>query len=250
MMKKNWLTILLTLLSMISIGAQEKNSNKLLKEGKVWNYECSYRDWDEDGNLCSKKFVYNEWICGDTVIADRKYYVMKSSTPDIPVSTATFWREDEGKVYVHNEAKDVDELMYDFGLVVGETIDDNRFYGVKATRVDTINIRNTKRRCITLLMPELGDTVYWIEGIGSLYLLAEPLGHPFSDGKITSLVSCYEFGECIFTADDFTEPANTTDMKKVGNKFKDKPLFDMLRVLPTKPQKGLYIQNGKKMIVK
>ena len=94
----------------------------------------------------------------------------------------------------------------------------------------------------------------WVEGVGSASSGIEdqnPLHEPpvRTSDDYTYFVSYYENGECIFTADDFTVQTSIIPvMTSVGRKG---DLFDLQgRRLSGKPSKGVYIENGKKRVVK
>ena len=68
-----------------------------------------------------------------------------------------------------------------------------------------------------------------------------------------SFKACYEDGECIFTEEDFRKPSETTTVWSITTATtEDSPdIYDLQgRRLSTTPQKGVYIQNGKKKLVK
>ena len=72
-------------------------------------------------------------------------------------------------------------------------------------------------------------------------------------GNWPLLLSCYDGDECIFNIEEFSNAvssieASVNDAPKIGRATLDEPIYDLQgRRLSAKPQKGLYIQNGKKM---
>ena len=68
-----------------------------------------------------------------------------------------------------------------------------------------------------------------------------------------SFKACYEDGECIFTKEDFRKSGETTTVWSITTATtEDSPdIYDLQgRRLSTTPQKGVYIINGKKKLVK
>ena len=192
---KNKMLLFLALSQSILLNGQE--SITLLKEGKTWKYEVR--------NLSAQKFIYEEWISGDTLIDGRTYYKMYASKPDIPIDYRKCWREEDKKVYSWNEYYQRDELLYDFGASVGDPVVNDTYsypeFCVKAT--GTTNAHGTNRHYQLIIHNDYGDTHIWVEGVGNAGLLTESLGHPLNDGVEIRLLSCSEDGECIFTAEDF-----------------------------------------------
>jgi hypothetical protein len=101
--------------------------------------------------------------------------------------------------------------------------------------VDTIKVNNRQFRrytCLqkyseegeTLMTIEDGEDVWhdiWVEGIGSASSGIEDQ-HPIHEppvrvsGEYTVFVSCYEDGECIFTADDFNAQTSTKHVDDIA----------------------------------
>ena len=210
----------------------EKGYHKMAIEGKRWNYIHYYVD--ENGE---HRAPYSYVVRGDTVIRRTTYKklwyqdekseqlvcllleqgreVLKSVdySYDTPLMTSffVFNREDFGRVFTW-KAK-------------GNTGNTNwMVYGV-----DTIEVKGQLFRRYTCLQKysEEGETLttidfngkgvwhdIWVEGVGSASSgiedqnpLAEPPVRTISD--FTYFVSCYENGECIFTADDFNVQSST-----------------------------------------
>jgi hypothetical protein len=95
----------------------------------------------------------------------------------------------------------------------------------------------------------------WVEGVGSELNGIETPVHekPLDTKEYTRFISCYENGQCIFTAKDFVTPSLTSITAKPM--LNDYPVngqsFDLTgRRLSSPPAKGVYIENGKKKAVK
>ena len=223
-----------TLYKYIEPNYTAKGYHKMGIEGKRWNYIHYY--FDEDGEHYEP---YSYVVKGDTTIRRTTYKklwyqdekkeqlvcllleegrtVLKSSdftdnSYDMPImkSFFEFDRDDFGRVFTWKAVNDLGNTNW---MVYG---------------VDTIEVKGQPFRRYTCLQKysEEGETLttieydgedvwhdIWVEGIGSAssgiedqILFHEPPVMPISD--YTYFVSCYEDGECIFTADDFNIQTN------------------------------------------
>lgn len=117
----------------------------------------------------------------------------------------------------------------------------------KVLSVDSILVGNQLCRRINL-----GYDI-WVEGIGGRKcgIVANwdvPVPGSYKGSRVLSV---YDGDECIFREEDFRKSAYTTEIKKVRCELQDEPLFNLLGLrLSVKPQKGLYIKSGKKVIVR
>lgn len=89
---------------------------------------------------------------------------------------------------------------------------------------------------------------YAVEGIGSSFGLFE-FTNSITDGSGSRFVGCYDDDVCIFSAEDFN--SLSLGIHAVQTLMRNYAVFDLQgRRLNAKPSKGLYIQNGKKYVVK
>ena len=89
------------------------------------------------------------------------------------------------------------------------------------------------------------DINYWIEGIGALAGSTTPFYYGMTGGEDTSIASCYVGDQCIYrrVPNSIQLPATDAD--------KSSALFDLSgRRLEQKPTKGIYIQGGRKVLIK
>lgn len=157
-------TIVLTTLLLSSFfisNAQNYEYVPFVKEGLIWSYCDVVKAGGEDYKLYYYQFNFS----GDTIIngiAYKKLFQRDCSSNGL-INIASM-REDNKKVYAVYAGKQEEKLIYNFGLVVGDSIqspyDENLFYQVK--KVDTIEVASGKRKRIEL------DFDIWIEGIGTL----------------------------------------------------------------------------------
>ena len=245
-MKKNLYFFVSLVFALLAVPATMAAQvlKQLLKEGKSWNYVYDYHGIDDNGNLFHETIPYKEWIEGDTIIDGKTYFKMHSTAIKYPISSLKFWREDTGKVYAYDEDLEQEMLMYDFSLNKDEMADILGNNNIKVNKVDTISVFGIKRRRI------YHDFGLWVEGVGSPALLSEPLGHLFTDGCISQMVSCYEDGNCIFTSRDFDAESITSasqPIRLIRNLHTQ--VYDLQgRHLAAPPAKGVYIQDGRKVL--
>ena len=181
-------------------------------------------------------------------------------------------REEDGRIYMHvtnGWSPDHEVLLYDFNAQPGDVFEDpNDGTGIQWMQVEQVgqvSVNGQNRRCMVMYRytkdpifgKELGGRFadYWIEGIGCT-------GNPYFTfwrniiGNWPLLLSCYDGDECIFNIEEFSDAvssieASVNDAPKIGRATLDEPIYDLQgRRLSAKPQKGLYIQNGKKKVVK
>ena len=206
-----------------------KGYHKMGIEGKRWNYIHYY--FDEGGEHYDP---YSYVVKGDTIIRHSTY--KKLWYQDEKTERFVCFLRETGRTVYKNT--DLGNNSYDSPImsVFFEFSRDDfgRVFTWKAKNapgntnwmvygVDTIEVKGQPFRRYTCLQKysEEGETLttieydgedvwhdIWVEGVGSAssgiedqILLHEPPEMPISD--YTYFVSCYENGECIFTADDF-----------------------------------------------
>ena len=251
------------------IGSREAGENgfhSFCTEGKTWNYmlfDAEKKELPEE--------TYSYVVRGDTAIGDfnyKKLYYRKGDTERL----AFMMREQGSKVFKLYPNKE-ERLFFDFGRddvgLVHHWIsqDGGEIVNWVIHTIDTVLVKKNyfRRYCCyqkysgkELTAIEEGASAqkdYWVEGVGSARYGIEADGLELFarlPGITEYFVSCYENGDSIFTADDFTRPAYTTEIKGVkGCALQDGPYYDLQgRRISSKPLKGLYIKNGNKLIVK
>lgn len=251
------------------ICSKEPDENGVLSfctEGKTWNYVLFYLDGGD-----THQEPYSYVVRGDSVIDDvayKKFYYQKDGTERL----AFMMREEGCKVYKRHLDKD-EFLFFDFRRDdVGQVYCYPNGYGFinwMIHSIDEIMVNDNlfRRYCCyqeiseteldTIEIGEVGlvQKDYWVEGIGSAMYGIEADGlriEPRLPGYTEYFVSCYMNGECLFTEDDFSKPSYTTSIQKLRcNDSREELLYDLQgRCLTGKPAKGLYIQNGRKIIAK
>jgi len=234
-------------------------------EGKTWNYMMWYIDVDGDHYE-----PYSYVVRGDTVIGDaayKKFYHQKDGMERL----SFMMREDGNKVFKLHPGHE-EKLFFDYGRddigLIHHIMDDyeDTYWMIYAVDTILVNDRLFRRyicyqeesddiELTTIQDGELVQKDYWVEVIGSASTGIEADGLVIPQvllGANTFFVSCYENGECIFTAEDFAKPAYTSNIQFVEyNNIKEEPFYDLQgRRLNGKPSKGVYIENGRKRVVK
>ncbi len=160
-MKTKILTTIL-LFSFLLSNTQNYEYIPLVNEGYVWSY-CDVIKVDiNEYNLNYSQLKFN----GDTIINDIAY--KKLFKHDCSLSGLYYlasMREENKKVYAVYSGNHQEQLIYNFSLVVGDSIrspDNNDTHYFKVTKIDTIEVGTGKRKRIKL------DFDTWIEGIGTL----------------------------------------------------------------------------------
>ena len=203
-------------------SSTEKGYHKMAIEGKTWNYIHHYID--ENG---AHDEPYSFVVKGDTLIDERKTY-KKLYRQDATGEHYYGMLQEIGREFlVRYAGDDAWYSEYHFGRTdIGRVFDWNSKYGRgrvywMLSTIDTIHVHGQDFRrfiCLQKTIPdgtpkqlstiEDGEDVWhdiWIEGVGSQYNGVERSIHEAQpEDNYSYLVSCYENGECIFTADDFT----------------------------------------------
>ena len=258
-----------------------ERENAFMKEGKRWIFNRT-NDWNVD-------YDYSYTVEGDTLIGGKAYkkvYEVNEFTykDDQPHYRAAL-REDGPNVFMVDFAHPAEDefLLYDFEQ--GETyVYDEIVHQFVAQDEISVKGRDYRRMTIRELSEEdrQGSDMFLVEGIGLQYCdLLEPCGWTYPGSFVTSMLSCWEDDECIFTLSDFDGSAPTgienEELRTNGRRLWGKPMkndesrggvYDLQGRLvsrgyggtglaPSHPRtpapsikKGVYIVGGKKYVVK
>ena len=245
--------LILLLFSTVSYS-QNNSSPRLLVDGKTWEYLLvhTYIDFSDVKQKVDSIYV-RVWIDGDSIVDAQTYHRMRISRSDGATAPDELWRENDGKVFLLNRLNGKEELMYDFTLKAGDRFSMQGINNLTVKSNDEVLVNDVIRKRITIAQSEVFP---WVEGVGNAGLLTEPLGSPFGNGMAWHLLSCVENGEVIFGEKDFYAPAydgsitdSTHDVAAPVREKGDDIFHDLQgRRLNGIPQKGVYIQNGRKMV--
>lgn len=246
------------------------------ENGKVWETKI--------GGI--KENVYYNYIDGDTLINGKNWKKVYNyiAFPDGESYYAAI-RDVGKKVYAIAKGNTKPRLLYDFGMKVGDMVkcgvEGNAFaclldvdekpdslFGfyyvsyLRVERIDTIIVKGLQHRRFVLTFLDHykeplrnenefeHDNVIWVEGVGSgagpfaPWLLLPP--------RNRTIQYCYVNKDCIFSSSGFydnSEPAAIGTA--LYNKDEEGFIYNLQgRHLGNQPSKGIYIQNGKKVVIK
>ena len=187
-----------------------------LKEGKTWNMQEYYQNlWTGEQWTKDVSYVIN----GTTEIEGKTYYKMYRISEEGSKYLCAL-REENRKVWQYVDSGD--DLLYDFGMSVGDSYRPSYqpFYfqltAIKPMRFQYNQLLNVLHYDVSVpydpTSPIYVVTALIVEGVGCekgwniTELYAEQPTNGILHGE--DFLSCYEDGECIFTADDFNDLTN------------------------------------------
>ena len=229
---------------------------KMLAEGKKWVYQYHHFEEGEDGTEESVSDVEYE-IAGDTVINGSQYFKMYQYSADSGSSYHSAWREDNRKVYMILSGSVEETLQYDFSLLQGAEFwcDNGEFSYLRS--VETLMCNDEEYNQFVFF--DLYDNKFfcWIEGISGSNGILYPCPRP----QPTCLCDYMEFTKCmadgvqlypsvqdtegVFLFDSLRRSSGSAVYDLQGRKV-DTSSADGRSQLP----RGIYIQNGRKFVVK
>jgi len=227
----------------------------LVEEGKVWNY-------GEDTNAGSAP-VYSYIIAGDTIIDGNSFKKLFKQTHDdgMTIYHAAI-REDEKRVSVIMADSCKEKQLYDFCMSVGSifTVGNMRlqyfpYWYAKGSdgHIRQVLLMKWNLDHITDTIPVAGGSSVWVEGLGAF---EADLFDPAGLHREYVFQSCYRESVCLFVFDDIfniVSPDGIVETRKNGRNTTSSlhGFFDLQgRRLTTQPRCGLYIKDGRKMVVK
>ena len=248
------------------------NYRPMAQEGKWWETQV--------GGI--KENVYDCFIEGDTLInGDNWKKVYKGvGWPGGLYAYYAAIRDEGKKVYAIAEGSNRPRLLYDFGLKVGDLarcgVESNDFACLldkddkfdkllgypfaaylRVESIDTIKARGQEFRRFTLRLLDFYEErvmfaapVIWVEGIGSG---AGPFSPWLPMPTTGIMINCKEGRDAMLLypkdLQDFQEP------NAIRSEYSDMNerdvIFNLLgRQLQSKPERGVYIQDGRKVVIK
>ena len=187
-----------------------------LKEGKTWNMQEYYQNvWTGEQWTKDVSYVIN----GTTEIDGKTYYKMYRISEEGSKYLCAL-REENRKVWQYVDSGD--DLLYDFGMSVGDSYRPSyqplyfQLTAIKPMRFQYNQLLNVLHYDVSVqydpTSPIYVDPALIVEGVGCekgwniTELYAEQPTNGIHQGE--DFLSCYEDGECIFTADDFNDLTN------------------------------------------
>lgn len=263
-------TIILAILFVVSITAKANDNSAMLTEGREWIYQEFLPDYESmtEEQIKNGEVPYStsfhSLLVGRTISFEGKECHDILHCKDNTEILFGYAYEEESKVFFYAlYADDVEgfsqpisynknqwQLLYDFNATVGMSSEMVWLWsGFSLADKDTINV---KSRQYTRQTWKSTDNVisHIVEGIGCetgfLYI-----DNITTNGASTQFVECRENGVCIFSNKDFNAASVTESVRSVIYSPYRHNLLDLQgRRLTGKPTKGIYIQNGRKVMVK
>lgn len=254
------LFVLLLAVIPIATIAQEKPYDSFLDEEKVWTVKIeSLGPNDTYVSYVEYKLMDKTSIDG---ISYRQLFTRHKGEDEDEWSewhggTTYIGEDSDGKVYYYGSYNE-NLVTMDFSLQVGDVYQFDHDYDVLpyvVTAVSDTILENSfdrkPRKCIHLSKTINGEIFYeewhrdiWIEGIGSVkYGLMGMIEETASGSHL--LMKCTQQGNVIYQND------NTTSVLGIKEQpINEALIYNLNGQRIAQPKKGIYIQNGKKMIVK
>ena len=227
--------VLFFIIIFAALSAKVMAYKPMLVDGKRWNY---YRD---DGDP-ARAYHWYYVLRGEKEMGGHQCKVLYRSQRDGQETAYAYLHEEGMRVYYVNVKTGESLLLYDFSLQKGDTVNDP-FYDASYVVV-YVGEMNGGRLLIQLI--ELGEYAfnrYWIEGIGCEHDLLLPLDIPMGNPSI--LLTVEEGGKTVYTN------GNATALNSVKSDGQtDSMPFDLQgRHINSLPAKGIYIRDGRKVLV-
>lgn len=223
-------------------------SRRFVVEGKTW----IMRGQSLSPSSSSGHYTYESTYRfeGDTIIDQQIYKMLHKhriyQNGDEERGILCF-RQDGDKIYTP------EGLVFDFGMSVGGALDSGNgsYYKVSEAK-DTLLLDAVSRKSVSIeehsaIDGEVLKQDTWVEGVGSLN------SGPFVESLMIAGGGTYELVSC--TLHDrviYKKEANHILLPTIDNHTDaDTPIYDLAgRRLNRLPEKGIYIQGGKKRVVK
>ena len=247
----------------VQYSMAQSEPESLLSAGKAW-IMC----YTPDEPMSQGPNGYVEQMLGDEIVKDNisfreilergcQIVGEQCPPPDFRETGCYVGQDANGKVYFYWKQNDVYIVVMDFSLNEGDTYYQkdteghvwDEFVITKVSEEDFSNHSDGKpRKCIRLTSVHnslLSDV--WIEGVGSIYGGLKGASFFQWAGGGMSLYQCNENGNIIYLS-----PQSTNGMNRHRKDAVTDELYDLQgRRLDGQPRnKGIYIQNGKKVVVK
>jgi len=224
----------------------------LLREGRSWDLFDRASSTDVARLVVQGDTILQSAVDGNDSLLFRKIYrVEKQISGDTDLLYYGAIREDGRKVFLVAKGCKYDKrmLLFDFGLKTGEKTEIGGC-GIKVDAVDDTYSEGRRYRRMTIRLikngKETGRTCHWTEGIGSDSGLLDPLPWD-ANGKLQLVVRDSE-------TTIYKQPKETSTVETVHVPLADwKPetTYDLQgRRLTGAPRKGVYIRDGRKVVVK
>lgn len=230
----------------------------LLDEGKEWWYKDSW------ALLYDRREDFRMFVKGDTIIGGKtwKKIYNDNTIGSLPVYEKAM-REEDGKIYELRQGEE-ESLLFDFSLNISDRYiprgSDGRYMEVIA--IDTVMSADIAHRRLILMQHLYGvdtDLTCWVEGIGGDCGIDIPAFWSDMDPKVINARGGTDYYQYLFTGclkQDGTclygeIPSVRTAVTPIRKPTTISPYYDLQgRQLTQQPRKGVYIRDGRKVVVK
>ena len=221
----------------------------LLKQGRTWTRTTETEEADGDGNVTIK---------GDTIIDCQPVNSYKKVYQKVYLKSSKLYGDNQYHYYgaMREENKKVVfiqpgdgyeqvKLLFDFSLNVGEVVETTEGKA-KVISIDSVCSAGRRYRQLTVKSNTTGTIAQWTEGIGGDMGILRSFP---TEEKEDAPLYVYDGEECIYSYANVTSIAD--NIHSLSCSYQPSPIFDLQgRRLSEKPKRGMYIQNGKKYVVK
>jgi len=251
---KTFTFILLTIIYAMDMSAQT-TGRQFVEEGKYW--DCGSEHWKLEGDTVINGTTYK-----------KGHFMTVEASADGQFHYYCAVRQAGKKVYIVYDGWLTEDILFDFGLTGDECVnysDGSSAYLLGGNGWDGCDGRGVMRHLMFVHIHSAGfwqvaGGVYWMEHIGCEE-------GPFWNGDTqyathaSRINKCYVDGECIFEADDIRQiqlssHLSVDNLQNSGNGT-GTYVYDLQgrRVPSLTPshsplKKGIYIENGRKRVVR
>lgn len=261
---RNAVLLVIIFFCTVKAFAQEWDHEYVLfaEEGKVWNCCCIISPYTYPDETINCIFT----MYGDTLIGEKNYKKVFCQFEEYYGDEGQHYycavREEAHQVFLVEAGTKDEKFLYDFSHpqeLLMLSYDNKKF------------IRDRGYHPLYFPTKQLSFSLYrdsgneinhdywlsdWIEGVGLVY------GNPFICGLHSNeidplfgypmdIVSCIKDEKCLFEFEWMAEISEPTSIRPTFKSAPDISIYDLQgRRLSAKPQKGVYIQNGKKYVMK
>lgn len=267
----------LALCVVVQAQSSQHEYRPFVQDGKTWEIQV--------GGIMEN--LYGNIIDGDTLINGETWKKVYNYVgfPDFGYTYYAAVRDEGKKVYAIANGSKRPRLLYDFNLEEGSMVKcgiEGNAFGclldkgempdtllgfpfisyLKVEHIDTIEARGLEHRRFTLTLLDsykeyfmngeeaITNNVIWVEGVGSG-------AGPFSPWmplppRNSILLSCEINRTCVFAYPDFYDADVSNAINSPGiSTYPVSSSYDLSgRPVPGKAQRGLYIENGRKVVTK
>ena len=253
--KKHIATFALLLFASLS-QAFSQDYRPMLQVGKTWYLNYVNWSWPDGQHDWKIKITIEK----DTVIGGEPCFKAAEHRSFMPDKDAYYFMQEKDHriLELWKSYPSGKKLLFDFTLNEGDSVTVSEGSDMTVERIDTVDVQGELFRRFTMYRPKSGyykeERQIWVEGIGGESSPLLPLRAQGDYDRNIRLDSCTIGGRCLFRRDDLYAPsyqANTDNIQGAGYQKREMPAFDMQgRRLSTPPSHGLYIRNGRKVLVR